>query len=151
MNIINFISVHPSKHIKGIAWSFSLRRFQRLQELLSWSTAKFILTLARKTDSLLVGASIFISTGISACHGLSDGDGVRHALSKYHFATSLYKSLVDRLSSQGHIGYTVPASGKLTHSAGRLAAGLRLNAGSTAGRKLLLLLEFSTFVLRYCL
>ena len=46
---------------------------------------------------------------------------------------------------------TVSASGKLTHSAGRLAAGLRLNAGSTAGRKLLLLREFSTFVLRYCL
>ena len=46
---------------------------------------------------------------------------------------------------------TVPASGKLTHSAGRLAAGLRLNAGSTAGRKLSLLREFSTFVLHYCL
>ena len=46
---------------------------------------------------------------------------------------------------------TVPASGKLTHSAGRLAAGLRLNAGSTAIRKLLLLQEFPTFVLRYCL
>ena len=47
--------------------------------------------------------------------------------------------------------HKVPVSGKLTHSAGRLAAGLRLNAGSTAGRKLLLLWEFLAFVLRYCL
>ena len=30
---------------------------------------------------------------------------------------------------------TVPASGKLTHSTDRLAAGLRLNAGSTTSRK----------------
>ena len=45
----------------------------------------------------------------------------------------------------------VPASEKLTHSAGWLVASLRLNAGSTAGRKLLLLWEFSTFVVRCCL
>ena len=42
---------------------------------------------------------------------------------------------------------TVPASGKLTHSVSCFVAGLRLNAGSTAGRKLLFLWEFPTFVL----
>ena len=42
---------------------------------------------------------------------------------------------------------TIPASGKLTHSAGQLVAGLRLNTGSTTHKKLLLLQKFSTFVI----
>ena len=54
-------------------------------------------------------------------------------------------------STSDYLEITVPASGKLTHSAACLATGLRLNTGSSAGRKLLLLWEFPTFVLHYCL
>ena len=55
------------------------------------------------------------------------------------------------LGNECSISATVLASGKLTHSTSQLVEGLRLNAGSTAGRKLLLLREFLTFVLCYCL